>query len=88
MHEKTGRAAYDLAMELLVRFKTLAAIERAGINEICEVEGIGRAGLSRPVKRSAFWYLTMLLWVIAVTSVSGIRGLSGTAFDTEKADKK
>jgi DNA repair protein RadC len=43
MQEKTGRAAYDLAMELFVRFKTLAAIEKAGINEICEVDGVGRS---------------------------------------------
>lgn len=43
MQEKTGRAAFDLAMELLVRFKSLAAIEKAGVNEICEVNGIGRS---------------------------------------------
>jgi len=40
---KPGRSALDLALELLVRFESLAGIEQAGIREICEVPGIGRA---------------------------------------------
>jgi DNA repair protein RadC len=40
---KTGRTALDLALELLVKFGNLTGIEQAGINEICEVPGIGKA---------------------------------------------
>lgn len=40
---KPGRSALDLALELLVRFESLAGIEQAGIEELCAVPGIGRA---------------------------------------------
>jgi len=40
---KAGRTALDLAMELLVKFENLTGIDQAGINEICEVSGIGKA---------------------------------------------
>jgi DNA repair protein RadC len=40
---RTGRTALDLAMELLVKFENLTGIEQAGISEICEVPGIGKA---------------------------------------------
>jgi DNA repair protein RadC len=40
---RTGRSAVDLGRELLERFGSLAGVERAGIREICEVPGIGRA---------------------------------------------
>jgi DNA repair protein RadC len=40
---RPGQSALDLALELLVRFQDLAGIERAGINELCSVPGIGRA---------------------------------------------
>lgn len=38
-----GHSALDLSLELLAKFGSLAGIEQAGINEICEVPGIGRA---------------------------------------------
>jgi DNA repair protein RadC len=44
---KAGRTAIDLAMELLVKFENLTGIEQAGINEICEVPGIGKAKASQ-----------------------------------------
>jgi DNA repair protein RadC len=40
---KTGRTALDLGRELLERFGSLAGIGQAGINEIREVPGIGKA---------------------------------------------
>ena len=40
---RAGRSAVDLGRELLERFGSLAGIEQAGIKEICEVPGIGRA---------------------------------------------
>lgn len=38
-----GRSALDLALELLSKFESLAGIEQAGIKELREVPGIGRA---------------------------------------------
>ena len=40
---KAGRSALDLALELLTKFENLAGIEKAGISEICQVPGIGKA---------------------------------------------
>jgi hypothetical protein len=40
---KPGSSALDLALELLARFGSLSGIEQAGITEICEVPGIGKA---------------------------------------------
>ncbi len=40
---KAGRSALDLGMDLLIRFQDLAGIAKAGISEICEVPGIGKA---------------------------------------------
>ena len=37
---KAERSAFDLAMELLIRFESIAGIEKAGIKEICEIDGI------------------------------------------------
>ncbi|MGE5173810.1 MAG: RadC family protein [Betaproteobacteria bacterium] len=38
-----GRSAVDLGRELLETFESLAGIEQAGINEICNIPGIGKA---------------------------------------------
>lgn len=38
-----GRSAVDLGRELLERFGSLTGIEQAGINELCEIAGIGPA---------------------------------------------
>jgi len=40
---RAGRTAVDVGRELLERFGSLAAIEQAGIKEICAVDGIGPA---------------------------------------------
>lgn len=40
---KAGRTALDLAMALLVKFNDFTGIERAGISELCEEPGIGKA---------------------------------------------
>ncbi len=40
---KPGCSALDIALELLAKFGNLAGIEQAGIQEICEVPGIGEA---------------------------------------------
>jgi DNA repair protein RadC len=40
---RAGRSALDLALELLMKFESLAGIEKAGISEICDVPGIGKA---------------------------------------------
>ncbi len=40
---RAGRSAVDVGRELLERFGSLVGIEQAGINEICEVQGIGPA---------------------------------------------
>jgi DNA repair protein RadC len=40
---KGGRSAVDVGRELLEKFESLSGIEQAGINEICEVPGIGKA---------------------------------------------
>ncbi len=38
-----GRSAVDLGRELLSRFGSIAAIEQAGVQELCAVKGIGPA---------------------------------------------
>jgi DNA repair protein RadC len=40
---KAGRSALDVALDILIKFKDLAGIGNAGIREICEVPGIGKA---------------------------------------------
>jgi DNA repair protein RadC len=40
---REGRSAVDLGRELLERFGSLVGIEQAGIKEICEIPGIGKA---------------------------------------------
>ncbi len=40
---RAGRSAVDVGRELLERFGSLVGIEQAGIKEICELPGIGKA---------------------------------------------
>jgi DNA repair protein RadC len=40
---RAGRSAVDLGRELLERFGTFVGIEQAGIREMCEIPGIGKA---------------------------------------------
>lgn len=38
-----GKSSLDLAREILERFGTLESIARAGLGELCEIKGVGRA---------------------------------------------